>query len=103
MAFAPRVTANVGVSYDVRPDLTLGANAAFTGKRFSNYQNVAEDQLGKYVVANLNARWTQKNFVLTGYVNNLFNKFTQLGRSAEENYAYVNDPRTVGINLRINF
>lgn len=103
LALAPRVTASVGASYDVRPDLSLGANATFTGKRFSNYQNVAEDQLSKYVIGNLNARWTTKNFVLTGYVNNVLNKFTQLNRSSEENYAYVNDPRTIGINLRVNF
>lgn len=103
LALAPRFTANAGLSYDARPDLTFGASAAFTGKRFANYQNIADDQLSKYVIANLNVRWTQKNFVLTGYVNNVFNKFTQLGRSTEENYAYVNDPRTVGVNLRFNF
>ena len=102
-ALAPRVTASLGGSFDVRPNLRLGVSVSFVGKRFSDYQNVAENQVGQYAIANLNAQWTHKNVIVTGYVNNLFNKFAQLSRAVEENYAYVNDPRTVGVNLRVNF
>ena len=103
LALAPRVTASMGGSFDVNPSLRLGGTVSYVGERFSNYQNVLEDQVGGFATANLNARWTYKNMIVTGYINNLFNKFAQLSRGTEENYAYVNDPRTVGVSLRVNF
>ena len=102
-ALAPRVTASLGGSFDVRPNLRMGATVSFVGKRFSDYENEPANKIGQHAIANLNAQWTHKNFIVTGYVNNLFDKFTQLSRSVDEDYAYVNDPRTFGVNLRVNF
>jgi iron complex outermembrane recepter protein len=103
LAFAPRVTANLGGSFEAMPGLTLGGDVAFVGERFSDYQNTSEDKLGSHVVANLNAQYRVGKVTVTGYINNLFDRFVQTSRTTSFNSAYVNSPRTVGVNLKVDF
>jgi iron complex outermembrane recepter protein len=100
---SPRITANLNGSYEVLPGLTLGGDLAFSGKRFTDEDNLPEDRLPGYGLANLNVQYRIRQFTLTGYVNNVFNKFVQLSRFTSSNQAYVNEPRTVGVNLRADF
>jgi iron complex outermembrane recepter protein len=103
LAFAPRVTANLGGSFEAMPGLTLGGDVAFVGERFSDYQNTSEDKLGSHVVANLHAQYRVGKVTVTGYINNLFDRFVQTSRTTSFNSAYVNSPRTVGVNLKVDF
>ena len=103
LALSPRVSANVGGSFELLPQLTVGGNVAFVGKRFSDYANTPEDRLGSYAIANFNAQYRVGKVTMTGYVNNLFNRFVQTTRSTLFDSANVNDPRSVGVNVKVAF
>lgn len=103
LALAPRVTANLGGSFEVLPQLTLGGDVAFVGKRFNDYENTPEDKLPSYVVANLNARYRVGDVTFTGYVNNVFDRFAAYNGSRSFNIINVNDPRTVGVNVKFEY
>jgi iron complex outermembrane recepter protein len=103
LARSPRLTANLGGSFEVLPQLTVGGDVAWVGKRFSDYENTPEDKLAGYATTNLHAQYRSGNFTFTGYVNNLFDRFAQTGRTTIFNTAYVNDPRTVGVNVKVGF
>jgi iron complex outermembrane recepter protein len=107
LAFSPRITANFGGALEVSPQLSVGGDVAFVGKRFSDYQNTPDDRLASYLVSNLNARYrlgkSKGKVTVTGYVNNLFDRFVQTSRTTSSNAIYVNDPRTVGVNLKVEF
>jgi iron complex outermembrane recepter protein len=103
LAFSPRLTANIGGSFALLPQLTVGGDVAWVGKRFSDYDNLPEDQLPGYATANLHAEYRLGLFTFTGYVNNLFDRFAQIKRTASFNQAYVNEPRTVGVNVKVEF
>jgi iron complex outermembrane recepter protein len=107
LAFSPRITANFGGAFEVSPQLSVGGDVAFVGQRFSDYQNTPEDRLASHSVSNLHARYIsgkgKGKVTLTGYVNNLFDRFVQTSRTTSANAIYVNDPRTVGVNLKVEF
>ncbi len=103
LARSPRLTANMGGSFEVLPRLTVGGDVAWVGKRFSDYDNLVEDRLPGYATANLHAQYRMGNFTFTGYVNNLFDRFAQTSRTTSFNQAYFNDPRTVGVNVKVEF
>ncbi len=103
LGLAPRVTANLGGSMALLPGLTVGGDIAYVGKRFTDYDNLAEDQLPSHVLANLHAQYRRGNVTVTGYVNNLLDRYVQFSRFSASNQAYVNDPRTVGVNVKVEF
>lgn len=103
LGLSPRITANLNGSYEVLPGLTVGGDLAYSGKRFTDADNLPEDRLPAYALANLNVQYRAGRFTVTGYVNNVFDRFVQLARFSASDQAYVNEPRTVGINLRADF
>jgi outer membrane receptor protein involved in Fe transport len=103
LGLSPRATANINGSFEVMPGLTVGGDLAFSSKRFTDYENLPEDRLPGYGLANVHVRYRIANFTITGYVNNVFDKLVQLSRFSSSNQAYVNDPRTVGVNLKAEF
>jgi iron complex outermembrane recepter protein len=103
LAFSPRITANFGGALEVSPQLSVGGDVAFVGKRFSDYQNTPEDRLASYSVSNVHAQYRLGKVTVTGYVNNLFDRFVQTSRTTSANAIYVNDPRTLGVNLKVEF
>ena len=103
LALAPRVTANLGGAFEALPQLTLGGDVAFVGKRFNDYQNTPEDRLPSYVVANVNAQYRVGSVTLTAYVNNVFDRLVQFTRSTAFNQVNVNDPRTLGVTAKFEY
>ncbi len=103
LGFSPRATLNLNASLEVLPQLTVGGDVALASKRYTDYENLPEDRLAGYGVANLNVQYRMGRFTLTGYVNNVFDKLVQFARFTSFNQAYVNDPRTVGVNLKAEF
>ncbi|MBX9848118.1 MAG: TonB-dependent receptor, partial [Rhodocyclaceae bacterium] len=103
LGMAPRVTANVGANVEVAPNLTVGGNVVYVGKRFADYKNVAQDELASYSIVNLNTQYKMGKATLTGYVNNAFDKFAQLNRNTALNSAWFNTGRTVGAKLKLDF
>ena len=103
LAYAPRVTANLGGSVEVLPRLRIGADVAFQGKRFNDFENTPQDRMPSHVVANLHAQYRIGGVTLTGYVNNLFDRLVQYTRSTAFNQVNVNDPRTLGVNLKFGY
>jgi iron complex outermembrane recepter protein len=101
LGLAPRITANVGGSFEVLPRLTVGADAAFVGKRFSEYENLPENRLGSHVLADIHAQYRIGSATLTGYVNNVFDRFVQNSRF--DGGAYLSEPRTLGVNLKVEY
>jgi outer membrane receptor protein involved in Fe transport len=103
LGLAPRVSANVNASFEVLPNLTVGGDVAYVGARFSDYENTPENRLGSYVQANLHARYRVGKVSVNAYINNVFDRFVQYQRFAEFDEAYFNDPRTFGVNVRVDF
>jgi iron complex outermembrane recepter protein len=103
LGLAPRVTANLGGSFEVLSGLTMGANAAFQGKRFTDYENTRDDQLPSHVLANVHAQYRIGGVTVTAYVNNVFDRYVQYTRSTASNQADVNDPRTLGVNVKFEY
>jgi iron complex outermembrane recepter protein len=103
LGLAPRVSANLGGFFEVLPRLTMGGDVAFVGKRFTDYENLPQDRVPSYVVANVHAQYRIGGVTLTGYVNNVFDRFVQFSRFTSFNQAYVNDPRTLGVNLKFEY
>ncbi|MBQ1765443.1 MAG: TonB-dependent receptor [Aquincola sp.] len=103
LGLAPRVTANINGSMEVLPRLVVGGDLAFASKRYTDYENVAADRLPGYGLANVNVQYRIANVTLTGYVNNVFDKLVQFSRFTAFNQAYVNEPRTVGVNVKADF
>jgi outer membrane receptor protein involved in Fe transport len=88
---------------EVLPQLTVGGDVAYRSKRFTDYNNLPEDRLPSDVIANLHAQYRNGPFTFTGYVNNVFDRFVQTARFTATNQAYVNDPRTFGVNVKVAF
>ncbi len=103
LGLAPRVTANLNASFEWLPRWVLGGNLAFSSKRYSDYDNLPSDRVPGYGLANLNMQYQVGKVTLTGYVNNVFDKFVQLYRLSSFNQAYVNEPRTLGLNVKAEF
>lgn len=103
LGLSPRLTANLSGSLEVLPRLTVGADLAFASKRYSDHTNLPEDRLPGYGLANLNAQYRAGSLTVTGYVNNVFDKLVQFTRFTAFNQAYVNEPRTVGLNVKAGF
>ncbi len=103
LGLSPHVTANLGGSFEVLPRLTVGGDVAFMGKRFTDYQNAPEDRLPSHVVTNGHAQYRLGSVTLTGYVNNVFDRFVQFSRFTSFNQAYVNRPRTLGVNVKFEY
>ncbi len=103
LALSPKATARLGGYAEVYPNLTVGGDVSYTSKRFSDYQNTDTDELNSSAIANINARFRLKNTTITGYVNNLFDKFVPTTISTAFDNANVNAPRTVGINVKLDF
>jgi iron complex outermembrane recepter protein len=103
LAYAPRVTANLGGSFELLPRLAIGADVAFQGKRFNDFENTPQDRMPSHVVANVHAQYRIGGVTLTGYVNNVFDRLVQTTRSAAFNQVNVNDPRTLGVNVKFEY
>lgn len=103
LGLSPHVTANLNGSCELLPGLTLGGDLALSASRFTDAENLPEDRLPGYGLVNLNLQYRAGMFTWTAYVNNVFDKFVQLSRYTAINQAYVNEPRTFGVNLRADF
>jgi iron complex outermembrane recepter protein len=103
LGLAPRITANLSGSFEVLPRLTVGGAVAYTGKRFTDYENLPQDRLPSYVLANVHAQYRMGSVTLTGYVNNLFDRLVQYSRFTADNTANVNEPRTLGLNIKFEY
>jgi iron complex outermembrane recepter protein len=103
LGLSPRATLNLNGSFELLPHLTIGGDVALVSKRHSDYNNRPTDRVGGYGIANINLRHKVGKVTLTGYVNNVFDKFVQFARFESSNQAYVNDPRTIGVNLKAEF
>jgi iron complex outermembrane recepter protein len=107
LGLAPRVTMNLGGSFDVLPALTVGGDVAFSGKRFSDFTNLPENRVASATVANLHAQYRVGGLTVTGFINNVFDRLVLRSRASGgvgfAASAYVNEPRTAGINMKFEF
>ncbi len=103
LGLAPRATANLNASFELLPRWVVGGDLALSSKRYSDYDNLSSDRVPGYGLVNLNVQYQVGKVSLTGYVNNVFDKFVQLYRLSSFNQAYVNEPRTLGLNLKAEF
>lgn len=103
LGLAPNMTARLGGNFEVYPNLIVGGDVSYTGKRYTDFNNLKADELDSYAITNINARYIYKNATITGYVNNVFDKYAILQSFASTNTAYVNAPRTLGVNVKLDF
>jgi iron complex outermembrane receptor protein len=103
LGLSPRATANLSGSYEVLPRLTLGGDVSLSTKRYTDVDNLPEDRVPGYGLINVNLAYRMGKVTLTGYINNVADKLVQYSRFSSSNQAYVNKPRTLGVNLRADF
>ena len=107
LPLAPRLSANLGGTFAASRSLTFGADLAYSGKRFSDLENLADGRVASATVMNAHVQYRFGKFKLTGFVNNLFDRLVQRSRSPGgagfSAFAYINDPRTLGVNLQRDF
>ena len=103
LGLSPRASANINGSFEVLPALTLGGSLAFASQRYTDYENLPEDRLPGYGLANINLQYRIANVTFTGYVNNVFDRLVKFSSFSAFNQAYFNDPRTVGVNVKAEF
>jgi iron complex outermembrane recepter protein len=107
LPLAARVSANLGGSFDLLSSLTVGGDVSFVGKRFSDFDNVPANRVPSATVASLHTQYRAGHFTVTGFVNNVFDRLVQRSRIVGgDNFsssAYINDPRTFGVNVKVAF
>lgn len=102
-AQAPGMTGNVYGNVEVTDGLMLGGNIEYSAARFSAFDNLAEDRLGSFVLANLNARYRIGSITVEGYVNNLFDRVVDSQRATDFGERNIRRPRTFGVNVTAGF
>ena len=123
LPFAPTVTAQLGVEWDVLPiadgKLTFAPNVAYSSRQYfspfnelnaaGTAQNNAELQQDGNAKVNLSLSWSNDRFTLRAFADNLLNRKTYgygldlRGAGFPYNFLVPATPRTYGISARVNF
>jgi outer membrane receptor protein involved in Fe transport len=119
---APKWTISTGTDFETPLNgngLSLFGHADFSyvSSRYGSVQNFPSTRLGALKLVNLRLGVTKDRWSLNAYVSNLFNDIELLSAFAPTNgatlvngrldaslsQAFVNQPRTAGLNLGVNF
>lgn len=102
LGLSPHLTARMGINYS-QSNLQVGGGISHIGERYTDYKNLDVDKLDAYSVADIHASYTLNNITFTGYVNNLFDKYVTYASFTSSNSMNVNEPRTLGVNVKVDF
>lgn len=110
-AHAPSYQFNLGAEYYLAPGWTLRAN--MEGKDEFYYSNSHNEKSGSYVLYNASLEYTQKEWTVTFWGRNLFDKdyytrgfFFENDPAisyAKQKYTQYGDPRVVGLTLSYDY
>lgn len=105
---APDTTANLGIKYRPINTLTIALSANYISKYFGDIENTKERRAGNYTIANFQTNYELNKWLLSAYVNNMFNKraFTAQeppGRSYPAGYVAIVNPRSIGASVTYSF
>jgi outer membrane receptor protein involved in Fe transport len=98
-AFAPPVTASVGLDYEIIDNLRIGGRARYSAEYFSD--NSEGFEIDAYSVLDLQASYTFDNVEIYGYVNNVTDEFYMLQESAT--VGIPGAPRQFGLGMRVAY
>lgn len=100
---APGLSANVFANVEVAQGLSVGGNVEYSAARFTSFDNLPEDKVGSFALANINASYRTGPFTIEAFVNNVFNSYVVIQRTTAFDDASVRRPRTFGVNLTARF
>jgi iron complex outermembrane recepter protein len=100
---APGVTASIYGNVELAEGFSVGGNLEFSGSRFTSFDNLPEDKLDSFALANINARYRIGAFTIEAFVNNLFDGYIEIQRAVAFDEQYVRRPRTFGANVTARF
>ena len=102
-AFAPNVTARFGGSKEIYQNLVIGGDVNYTSNYYSTFENSNVDKIDSFSIANAYLRYRHNNVTVTGFVNNIFDKYAFTSIRQTFGTANVVAPRTVGVNVKLDF
>ena len=105
---APGVTANLGARYWFYEGFDIGFSANYVDDYFGEITNSEERVAGDYKVTKLDLSYEQENWLLTVFINNVFDEqaLTTIepeGSRYPQGYAGIVDPRTTGASVTYRF
>lgn len=99
-AGVPKITANVGFFWKNTQNIFFATDVAYLGKKYSDNENTLE--VPAYTVVNSKIGYEQKDWTISLYVNNLFDKKYYQNKTKNDattfNYQF-GDPRLVGVTF----
>lgn len=102
-ANAPKLTAAIGGYYS-HNDWTYGAEVSYRDSYYDSIQN--NFKADALTLVNVSASYQMRDFIIRGYVNNLFDEVNMIRSTTEvegETQGMLTDPRLVGMQLLYNF
>lgn len=99
-ANVPRVTANIGFFWKNAQNIFFATDVAYLGKKYDDNENTLE--IPSYTVVNSKVGYEQKDWTVSLYANNLFDKKYLENKTKNDattfNYK-LGDPRLVGVTF----
>lgn len=104
----PRITSSLATTYSFPIGTFSGfvnADANYVGSTINNYNPETASKLPDYTIGNARAGVKRDGWVFEAFVRNLWNERAQLGRFDQgfANFIVVNQPRTVGVQMRYDW
>lgn len=107
LARSPHATGNLGLQYRSEGGLELSASLRYSDGYYSSVQNVAQEQVHAFWLANAQAGYRfNERWRVFGYVTNLFDSTTPLFLNYNApglTQAYLATPRTFGVGAQMWF
>ena len=98
----PELTFNAGFAWQALPGLTLDAQAVYVSEYFSDFNENDGTEAGDFWNVDVGVSYQQENFLVRGYVRNVFDDLQYATRTADDG-GNVLAPRTFGVTAKISF
>lgn len=95
----PWMTASLGAVFALTDFLSIDGRVTYRGESYNDFNNVAGDEVGDYVLVDVGATANYRNIEVRGYVKNLFNQTGVTRYVSNKAYADVTEPLTAGLTL----
>lgn len=105
---APEFNATLGATYWLNDKWSAGATARYIGEYYGDFTNTAERVAGDYTLVRVNANYTADNWLITAYIDNLFDETALVSQEPVSarypaGFASIADPRNVGVSVTYRF
>lgn len=105
---APKKTANIAAKYYLNDTWNVGANLQYIGGYYGDVENTRARKIGGYSLANLTASYESGPWLVSAFINNVFDKEAlrarePVGRGFPVGFADIVERRNMGISATYSF